>query len=277
LGPLTLHLLGTGGGRFVMITQRRHTAGIRLVHGDTQVHIDPGPGGLVFSNWAKLSPQKLDAVVVSHCHPDHYGDAEVFIEAMSQGATRRRGTLAATRSVLHGNGDIGPSVSAYHQSLVERVETLSPGSAFDVGALGFTAVEARHSDHDTVGLKVDTPGLGAVGYTSDTGYFPELGDLYKGLRLLLLCTMRPRGYPLHFHLSTDEALEIVERAKPKCVVLSHFGMKMLNANPDFEAAFLEEETGVPAVAAKDGMRITLDDRLVVSGPRKRDEPRVIDA
>jgi len=277
LNPLTLHFLGTGGGRFVMITQRRRTAGIRLIQGDTQVHIDPGPGGLVFSNWAGLSPQKLDAVIVTHCHPDHYSDAEVFIEAMSRGTKSRRGTLAAPRSVLNGNEDIGPSVSAYHQRLVERIETLSPGSTFEVDSLEFAAVEARHSDTDTIGLMIDTQDLGVIGYTSDTGYFPELGDIYSGARLLVLCTMRPRGRPLYFHLSTDEALEIVERARPKCVVLTHFGMMMLNANPDIEAALLEEETGVPAVAARDGIQITLGESVVVSGPRKKDEPRIIDA
>lgn len=275
--PLTLHFLGTGGGRFVMVTQRRRTAGIRLVHGDTQVHIDPGPGALVFSNWAGLSPQRLDAVVVSHCHPDHYCDAEVFVEAMSRGTTRRRGVLAAPRSVLHGSGGIGPSVSAYHQRLVERIELLSPGSLFEVGALRLTAVKANHSDPDTVGLRIDAPGLGAVGYTSDTEYFPGLGDLYRGVRLLILCTMRPRGAPLHLHLSTDEALEIVEQARPGCVALTHFGMRMLNAGPDAEAAFLEDETGVPAVAARDGMRITLGEHMEVSGPRKKDETRVIEA
>lgn len=275
--PLALHLLGTGGGRFVMVTQRRRTAGIRLVHGPTQVHIDPGPGALVFSNWARLSPGKLDALIVTHCHPDHYSDAEVLIEAMSRGTTRRRGTLAAPRSVLSGDNGIGPSISAYHQGLVERVERLSPGIAFGVGALRFTVVEARHSDPDTVGIRVEAPGIGAIGYTSDTAYFPELGDLYGGVRLLVLCTMRPRGAPLPLHLSTDDAVAIVERARPKCVVLTHFGIKMLNADPDAEAAFLEGETGVPAVAARDGMRLTLGERIEVSGPRKRDGTRAIDA
>lgn len=275
--PLTLHFLGTGGGRFVMITQRRRTAGIRLVHGDTHVHIDPGPGGLVFSNWAGLSPQKLDAVIVTHCHPDHYSDAEVFIEAMSRGAKSRQGVLAAPRSVLNGNEDIGPSISAYHQNLVERIENLHPGSTFEVDALRFKAIEARHSDEDTIGVRIETPDVGAIGYTSDTGYFPDLGELYRGVRLLALCTLRPRGHPLRFHLSTDEALEVVERAKPRCVVLTHFGMMMLNANPDLEASFFEEETGAPTIAARDGIRITMGEDLVVSGPRKKDEPRVIEA
>jgi len=276
LNPLMLHFLGTGGGRFVMVTQRRRTAGIRLVHGPTQVHIDPGPGALVFSNWAGLSPLKLDALVVTHCHPDHYCDAEVFIEAMSHGATRRKGTLAAPRSVLSGSGGIGPSISTYHQGLVNDIETLSPGHVFPVKELGLAAVEARHSDPATVGLRLETP-VGAVGYTSDTGYFPELGDLYRGVRLLILCTMRPRGQPLHLHLSTDDALDIVKQAEPRCIALTHFGMKMLNADPDAEAAFLEEETGIPTVAAKDGMQLTLAEGIEVSGPRKKDGKRVIDA
>jgi len=277
LNPLVLHFLGTGGGRFVMFTQRRRTAGIRIVHGPTQVHVDPGPGALVFSNWAGLSPQKLDALIVTHCHPDHYSDAEVFVEAMTGGTTRRRGVLAAPRSVLSGNDDCGPSISAYHQNLVGEVVALSPGSNFTVGGLEFTAVDARHSDPDTVGLRFEAPDLGSIGYTSDTGYFPELGDLFSGVRLLALCTMRPRGAPLPLHLSTDEALEIIERARPKCVVLTHFGMRMLNADPDEEAKFLEDETDVPTIAAKDGIKVTLGDRTEVSGPRKRDETRIIDA
>ena len=274
--PLILHVLGTGGGRFVMITQRRRTAGIRLVHGPTQVHIDPGPGALVFSNWAGLSPQRLDAVIVSHCHPDHYCDAEVLIEAMSRGATERRGTLAAAGSVIHGNG-IGPGVSAYHRGIVGRIEALEPGTAFEVGAVSFTAIEARHSDPGTVGLRLEAGGVGAVGYTSDTGYFPELGDLYGGVRLLIMCAMRPRGHPLHLHLSTDEALKIVERARPGCVVLTHFGMRMLDAGPEAEASHLEENTGVPAVAARDGMSIALAEAIEVAGPRKRDGIRIIEA
>ncbi|MCJ7731677.1 MBL fold metallo-hydrolase, partial [Candidatus Bathyarchaeota archaeon] len=96
----TLDFLGTGGGRFVMTSQMRRTAGIRLSEGKTQVHIDPGPGALVFSNWAGLSPEKLDGLIVTHCHPDHYTDAEVFIEAMTRGTMAKRGVLAASKSVL---------------------------------------------------------------------------------------------------------------------------------------------------------------------------------
>ena len=275
--PLDIHLLGTGGGRFAMITQRRRTAGIRLVHGDTHVHIDPGPGALVYSNWARLSPQALDGVVVTHCHPDHYTDAEVLIEAMSHGTRDRHGVLAAPRSVLRGNDDCDPSISNYHQGLVGSISLLSPGDIFNVEDLKCEAVKAWHSDPDSIGLRLEAPDLGCIGYTSDTGYDPALVESYRGLRLLIACTMWPRGRQLNIHLNTDGALRLMEGARPGCVVLTHLGMRMLNADPEAEAAYLEESTGIPTVAARDGMRVTLSDRVEVHGPRKRNEPRLIDA
>jgi phosphoribosyl 1,2-cyclic phosphodiesterase len=107
-----------------MITQKRRTAGIRLVHDETHIHVDPGPGALVYSNWARLNPQKLDGIVVTHCHPDHYTDAEVLIEAMSRGTRTKRGVLAAPRSVLTGNADCDRGVSSYHSNLPANVETM---------------------------------------------------------------------------------------------------------------------------------------------------------
>lgn len=87
---IELTLLGTGGGRFATITQKRRTAGIRIISEDLNFHLDPGPGALVHSISEGLNPQKLNAVFVFHCHPDHYTDAEVLIEAMTKGTTRAR-------------------------------------------------------------------------------------------------------------------------------------------------------------------------------------------
>ena len=272
----TLDFLGTGGGRFVMTSQRRRTAGIRLAEGDTQAHIDPGPGALVFSNWAGLSPSKLDSLIVTHCHPDHYTDAEVFIEAMTRGTTAKRGILAATKSVLRGADGIGPCISRYHQGLVRDLLELYEGVSFNVGELSFTATEALHSDPFSVGLRVET-GNGSIGYTSDTGYFQGLSESYTDLRLLILCTMWPRGSHLNIHLNTEEALKIITEAEPKVCILTHFGMRMLNAGPEKEAEYLSEETGIPVYAAVDGLHVTLDEIITLKGPRKKDEPVEISA
>jgi phosphoribosyl 1,2-cyclic phosphodiesterase len=115
---LDLHFLGTGGGRHVMTSQRRRTAGIRLKQRGTQVHIDPGPSALIFSNWAKLSPRKLDAIIVTHYNPDHYTDTEVFVEAMTNGTQTKRELLAGAHSVLDGAEKIGPCISNYTRGLL---------------------------------------------------------------------------------------------------------------------------------------------------------------
>ncbi len=271
----TLDFLGTGGGRYVMMSQLRRTAGIRLTEGETQVHIDPGPGALVFSNWAGLSPSKLKGLIVTHCHPDHYNDCEVFIEGMTRGITVRRGVLAGTKSVLQGAEGIGPCISGYHQRIIENLVILKEGTSFKVEDLKFTATDARHSDPHSVGLRIETMN-GKIGYTSDTRFFPELPASYMDLRLLILCTMWPRGKSNRIHLNTDDALRILEEAKPRACILTHFGMRMLNAGPEKEAEYLSEETGIPVYAAMDGLKANLGEKITLKGPGKSDESIEID-
>lgn len=259
-----------------MITQRRRTAGIRLIHEDTQVHIDPGPGALVYSNMADLSPQKISGLIVTHGHPDHYSDAEVFIEAMTRGGRDHRGVLAAPRSVLSGNQKVGPSLSRYHREMPERVETLKPGKRFMVGEMAFTAVKAKHSDPDTVGFVLDVPDVGRLGYTSDTGYFPGMEEQYSDLRLLILCTMWPRGMEIQKHLNSDDTLKILIGVEPACSLLTHFGMRMLDAEPKEEALYIEEQSKVPTIAAVDGLTVVLGEEIRFLEPEDGGENRRIE-
>jgi hypothetical protein len=54
-------------------------------------------------------------------------------------------------------------------------------------------------------------------------------------------------------------------------------MKMVNAGPEKEAEYIENSTDVPVIAAKDGLRVFIGDKIKAIGPRKSDIPRVIDA
>jgi len=278
LNELKIHFLGTGGGRFVMVTQRRRTAGLRLNYGDRlNLHLDPGPGAIVFSNWAGLNPQRLDAILVSHSHPDHYCDAEVLIEAMSQGTTKKRGIVVAPRSVFRGNDVCGPAISKYHQSLVGDVVELSAGGKAQLKELSIAATGAHHSDPDGVGFRMGTPDLGDVAYTSDTDLFEGIEEHYRGLRLLILCTITPRGAPLPLHLSADDAVRLMEAVKPRCAAITGFGMRMLNAKPEKEAEAMEKETGIPTVAAEDGLQLVIGERIEVRSGKKEAVTRIIEA
>jgi phosphoribosyl 1,2-cyclic phosphodiesterase len=260
-----------------MCTQRRKTAGIRLEQGKTQIHIDPGPGALVHSIYAGLTPMRLDGIVVTHCHPDHYTDAEVLIEAMTGGTTRMQGVLAASRSVLKGGEDLDPSISSYHQRLVARVEEMTPGAKFKISDIAFEAIHAVHGDGDAVCVKITAPDIGTIVYTSDTEAYSGLSETLMDTRLLIMGTMWPRGSQLVGHLCTEDALRLIEEAKPRCAITTHYGIKLLNADPAEEAAWLQEKSGIPTVAAEDGMTVTLADNITVKGSRKVDTPRTIKA
>lgn len=255
--------LGTGGGRFTTITQKRQTGGIRIISHRLNIHVDPGPGALIYSLNAGLNPQKLKAVLVSHRHPDHYTNAEILIEAMTRGMLKKRGLVAAPSKILLGSTETGPAISAYHQQMVEDVITAKPGVKFTVGDTKVVATEAKHTDPQTVGFRFEIPEVGAIGYTADTEYFEGIEKEYMGVRILIISVMRPLGSPWTGHMTPEEAIRIVEAVKPEIAVATHFGMKMLFSGPNREIKLIKEKTGVPTVAASDGMKLRVDKEIEV--------------
>jgi phosphoribosyl 1,2-cyclic phosphodiesterase len=253
--------LGTGGGRFATITQKRRTAGIRIISEHFNLHLDPGPGALVYSINEKLDPQKLDAVFVSHCHPDHYTDAEVLIEAMTRGGTRKHGMLATAKSVLDGSSVCEPSISKYHQRMPATTVTAVPNMRFEVDGMNVSVTEARHSDPDAVGFRFETSEFGDFAYTSDTEYFEDISKYYEGVRLLILCVLRPAEKPWKGHMTTNDAIRILKVARPEKAILTHLGVQMILKGPAGEARLIEEKTRIPTVAAVDGMRVGFGQKI----------------
>ena len=60
------------------------------------------------------------------------------------------------------------------------------------------------------------------------------------------------------HLKWDDARRIVEGVRPKVAVFQHFGTKMLEADPIRLAQEVEDELGLRAIAAYDGLDLDLD-------------------
>jgi phosphoribosyl 1,2-cyclic phosphodiesterase len=256
---LEIFFLGTGGGRFALVTQRRRTGGLRILSGKVNLHVDPGPGALVYSIEQRLDPRKLTGVLITHVHPDHANDGNVMLEAMTGGAIKKRGFLTCAKSVTQGNETADPAISRYHRKLPGMVAELKAGEKISVEGVQVEAVKAVHYDADTVGFKVRLPEGETFGYTSDTEFFEGVGEAYRGLDALILCSMRPRGAPMKWRMSVDDAVRILEEAKPRQAVLTHFGMRMLfETTPEEEARYVEKVTGVPTQAARDNMKIKIE-------------------
>ncbi len=247
--------LGTGGGRFTTIYQIRATGGVYL-EDRIKVHIDPGPGALVQMHRFGLNPTKTDVIAISHAHTDHYTDGEVLIEGITNGGTKKKGYLIGSKSVVEGFDNFGPAISRYHQGLVEMSVALKPGDEFNLANLKILATKSFHNDPTTIGFKIHTS-AGIVSYIADTDYDDELITEHEGARILILPVTRPLGAKIPYHLSTKEAAKIVEGVKPEVAILTHFGLKMLNEDPEYQADWIWKETGIRTIAADDGMVVEI--------------------
>ncbi len=244
-----VRFLGTGGGRWCSIYQTRSTAGFRLELGSTKIHVDPGPGTISRYKELKLNPRQNNCLIVSHCHLDHYSDAEVLIEAM--GMAKVGGTLLANKNVLEGTGNFQTPINAYHRSLLTEVRQMADGDTHKVGKVEIEAVKLSHSEPETVGFIFN---LGTkIGYIADTEYFPELSSRFKGLDLLICNLLRPGKFRIQGHMCTDDAIRLLRECKPARCIITHFGLKMIRANPALEAQRIADATGIGCMAAEDGM------------------------
>ncbi len=259
-----IFFLGSGGGRHCMTTQMRATAGFR-VHSNLNIHVDPGPGALVRSFDNNLNPRNLDVIIVTHAHPDHCNDVNVLIEAMTQGASVRRGYVLASESVVNGIEDRFPVITKYHAGLC-NVFSLKEGESIEIKDIKFEATKCKHEDPTTIGIKIYLKDV-ILGYTSDTEYFPELASQFSNVDVLIINVMRPNARRIKFHLCTEDVIKILSEIKPKLVIIQHFGLAMLRANPEREARIIEEKTRVRTMAAKDRMQIKLANFLMQSAQK----------
>ena len=257
---ISLIFLGTGGGRFATISQVRSTGGLYLTADSARVHIDPGPGALVRLKDSGIDPTKTNAVIVTHCHPDHYTDAEVLIEAMTHGCKKRRGLLVGSDSVLKGYQTLGPAVSEYHASKPSEVKIVKPGDTFQVEGLTFRATRTYHSDPSAIGLNISSKD-GVISMTGDTALREEVFKDHLGSDVLVLSVTRPLQARIPNHLSTEDAAAIVDAVKPKLAIMTHFGMRFIGENPEAQANWVEKQTGIRTVAAWDGMNLILKEKV----------------
>lgn len=257
---MKLQFLGTGGGRFATISQKRMTGGFRIDDIDgTNIHVDPGPGALVRTHQYGLNPRRLGLILVSHCHTDHYTDAEVLIEAMTQGMTRKTGHIIGSESVIEGHDELGPSISKYHQSK-PKVSILKPGDEVKHKRIRIKGLQTKHGDPTCVGFNIKFKGLN-INYTSDTEYFPELAQEHENADILIGNVIKEGERKIKGHLRTVDFKQLIEEVQPQVALMTHLGVNLIMNNPFQNTRTITKETGVRTIAATDGLTMNLDQYL----------------
>ncbi len=249
---MKLTFLGTGGGRFSAISQRRMSGGFRIDNlKGKNYHVDPGPGALVRTYQFGLDPRNLSGVFVSHAHTDHYNDAEILIEAMTRGMTKDHGVILGNKSVLDGYERWGPAISKYHQSHSKKY-VLEPNQVENLDGFNIKGTKTLHGDPKGIGFQIEYKGF-RFSYTSDTGYFDDLYKYHEGADMLIASVLRPGNKSIKGHLCSRNFIDLLKEVKPKLALMTHFGLKMLSTDPIAEAKRITRESGVKTLAAFDGM------------------------
>lgn len=72
-------------------------------------------------------------------------------------------------------------------------------------------------------------------------------------------------------MTPKEAAKIVDAIKPEMAVATHFGMKMIYSGPAYEVKLIEDTTGVPTVAASDGMKLQIGKKITIGNIRRNQQ------
>jgi phosphoribosyl 1,2-cyclic phosphodiesterase len=256
--------LGSGGARFVVARQLRASGGMWMRFGETQIHVDPGPGALVraLSHVPSCNPRELEAIVLSHKHLDHSGDVNVLIEAMTSGGFRRRGAVLAPADAF----DVEPVVLPYVRRFVDRIVRLEPSSGpYFIGEVELRTSMLHHHAVQTHGLHFAHGGI-RIAYLPCGRYFDDLAADYAQHRpdILIVNVLRYSDQMNVDHLTWSDARRVVAEVRPKVAVFQHFGTKMLEADPPRLAADLEDELGLRAIAVFDGFTLDVETEIAAA-------------
>ncbi len=198
----------------------RPGAGLLIEQGTTRVWCDAGPGTYVA---LPVDPDMVDAIVISHQHPDHCTDLFTAFHAWTYRPDPRTGVA------VFGPQSVWDRVSGFvdkgQGSVLEETFDFTPVDGGDRITIGEVAVEFTTMNHSvpTVGSRWEVNNR-SLFYTGDTGPEGEWHELARGVDVLVAeaayqeSTKNPE-YPMH--MSAEEAGDVARQLGVGRLVLTH--------------------------------------------------------
>ena len=224
-------------------------SGYLVQGGGVNVLMDAGAGTLGALQ-RHLPLEDLDAVLVSHSHPDHWVEVPVLRNAFRYVLHREGVPLFAPAEVL----DLVARVSHEHVRPTLEPQLITGGDEFRLGEL---TVRCSRTDHppETLAFCLDD-GRNRIAYSADTG--PRWGFEAFGEPVdLALCEATFREgdrNPEAVHLTAAQAGTAAARASARSLVITH-----MLPGADAEGARLEAESayGSAVGVARSGLVVEL--------------------
>jgi ribonuclease BN (tRNA processing enzyme) len=253
-----LIFLGSGGDATVVGKQLRGSGGIILQIEEDLLHIDPGPGSLLRAKQFGVNLRNAIAILASHNHINHVNDINAVVSAMTQGGLDTKGVIIGSKSVFEGDAANKPYLQDRFKSFVEKTITLAKGERVGVNNIDIEALPTKHSDESGIGFKIKAENF-TIAYSGDTAYDPGIVETYKGSDILVLNVIYPAGSENCDALSSDDVVKIVNEVKPNLTLITHFGIKIINADALYEAREIQKKVNSQIISISDGLLINPND------------------
>lgn len=187
---------------------------IKITSKTTSVVIDTTPDFRY--QMLRTNTTKLDAVVFTHPHRDHYAGLDdirpfnffsnkpmhVYANELTQVAIKRDFYYA-----FEEKKDVG---------LPEMILHTIHKDPFTIGDMVFTPIQVMHREMPVLGFRI-----GDFTYITDANFIgEEEKEKIKGSQVLILNALRPQDHPTHFNLA--QAIAIAKELAIPLVYFTHF-------------------------------------------------------
>lgn len=186
---------------------------------DTKVWLDAGPGTLA-NLQEHCTLAELDAVVITHAHPDHWLELPVVANALAWYEPRSRLPVYSNAHVRgHAFDLIGPEIDdPFDWRVISEVDEV------DIGDQRWSFAQTEHYV-PTLATRVDV-GAHSIVFSADTGPGFSLRSMIDahgpiGLALIESTFVDREGHPGALHLSAAEAAQMALEAEVGRLVLTH--------------------------------------------------------
>ncbi|MGH7796201.1 MAG: MBL fold metallo-hydrolase [Candidatus Binatia bacterium] len=237
---MRLHILGCGDA---FGSGGRNQSGYLVEASDRLFLLDCGPTTLLAMKRAGFDPRRLDAIVLSHLHGDHFGGMPFFIiEYLYQkprdyplNVAGPPGTEERVRE-LYG-AMYGGKIPA--EILPLKFQILNPEQSQSVMGIDVFPFPVPHQAHDiSFGLKVARQGKQIL-FSGDSGWTDVFIEHARGVDLFL-CECSYYDEQPGTHMNYRALAANLPRLECKKLVLTHLGEDMLARRHQLSAIVAED-------------------------------------
>lgn len=237
---LTVTVLGSSG---TCAGADNDCSGFLVRSPTTTLMLDAGPG--TFSGLQRhVAPAQLDAVLVTHSHPDHWLDLPMIRNALKYVFRVDGVPLYTTQQTLDFAEEV-TSEEGIGSTFVPQV--ITDGSELVIGDL---TVRCSRTDHpvETLAVRIDHDGR-SFAYTADTGPGWSLAELGAGIDLAISEATYLEGSQdaAPVHLSARQAGKFARDAGVERLVITHV---LPTGSPSAAAAEAGDAYGAPVEVAE---------------------------